>query len=119
MGSIAKRDSDLAKKISDLMFTYDDIILIADMGMQKLLQEIDENDLLMALKASTEEIKNKIFMNMSERRRQSIQNDIQTMPPVRLRDVQSAQGRIIATAKDMIQSGAVEIVRDSVQEVFV
>jgi flagellar motor switch protein FliG len=101
------------------MFTYDNIIFITDIGIQKLLQEVDENDLLMALKASTEEIINKIFMNMSERRRQSIQNDLQTMPPVRLRDVQAAQGRILATAKEMIQSGTIEVVRDSVQEVFV
>jgi len=117
--SITKRDPKLADKISDLMFTYDNIILINDMGVQKLLHEIDENDLLMALKASTDEIKNKIFINMSERRRQSIQDDLQTMPPVRLRDVQSAQGRILATAKEMVQSGLVEFVRDSLQEVFV
>ena len=116
---ITKRDPELANKISDLMFTYDNIIFITDIGIQKLLQEVDENDLLMALKASTEEIINKIFMNMSERRRQSIQNDLQTMPPVRLRDVQAAQGRILATAKEMIQSGTIEVVRDSVQEVFV
>ena len=119
MESITKRDPELADKISDLMFTYDDIIFINDRGVQKLLQEIDENDLLMSLKASTEEIKNKIFINMSERRRQSIQDDLQTMPPVRLRDVQSAQGRILATAKEMVQSGLVEFVRDSLQEVFV
>jgi flagellar motor switch protein FliG len=89
------------------------------MGMQKLLQEIDENDLLMALKASTDDIKNKIFKNMSERRRQSIQDDLETMPPVRLKDVQTAQGRILDTAKEMIQSGVIEIVRDAVQEIFV
>ncbi|HGJ65625.1 TPA: flagellar motor switch protein FliG [bacterium] len=119
MEFITKQDPELAEKISDLMFTYDDIILINDLGIQKLLQEIDENDLLMALKASTEEIKAKLFKNMSERRRQSIQDDLMTMPPVRLRDVQSAQGRILATAKEMIQAGLIEIVRDAVQEVFV
>jgi len=119
METVEKRDPGLADKISNLMFMYDDIIFITDMGIQRLLQEVDENDLLMALKASTEEIINKIFMNMSERRRQSIQNDLQTMPPVRLRDVQAAQGRILATAKEMIQSETIEVVRDSVQEVFV
>jgi flagellar motor switch protein FliG len=119
MDSITKQDPQLAEKISDLMFTYDDIILVADMGIQRLIQEIDDNDLLMALKASTEEIKNKIFRNVSERRRQSIQDDLETMPPVRLRDVQIAQGRILDTAKEMIQSGVIEIVRDTVQEIFV
>lgn len=119
MESIARQDAELAEKISDLMFTYDDIVLITDIGVQKLLQEVDENDLLMALKASTEEIKNKFFKNMSERRRQSIQEDLETMPPVRLRDVQSAQGRILDIAKEMIQSGTIEVVRDTVQEIFV
>jgi len=119
MESVAKHDPDLAEKISNLMFTYDDIVLINDIGIQKLLQSIDENDLLMALKASTDEIKDKIFINMSERRRQSIQSDLQIMPPVRLRDVQSAQSRILATAKEMIQAGIIEVVRDSIQEVFV
>ncbi len=119
MESIARQDAELAERISDLMFTYDDIVLINDIGVQKLLQEIDENDLLMALKASTEEIKNKFFKNMSERRRQSIQEDLETMPPVRLRDVQSAQGRILDIAKEMIQSGAIEVIRDTVEEIFV
>lgn len=119
MESIGKIDPELAESISDLMFTYDDIVLITDVGMQKLIQMIDENDLLMALKASTEEIKAKFMKNMSERRRQGIQEDLEVMPPVRLKDVQAAQGRILGIAKDLIQSGAIEVVRDSVQEVFI
>lgn len=119
MESVAKIDSKLAESISDLMFTYDDIVLITDVGMQKLIQMIDENDLLMALKASTDEIKAKFMKNMSERRRQGIQDDLAIMPPVRLKDVQAAQGRILGIAKDLIQSGAIEVVRDSVQEVFI
>ncbi|MDQ1317307.1 MAG: Flagellar motor switch protein FliG [Candidatus Poribacteria bacterium] len=117
--SITKHDPNLADKISNLMFTYDNIVFITNVGIQKLLQEIDENDLLMALKASTEKIRSKIYKNMSERRRQSIQDDLQTMPPVRLKDVQAAQGRILETAKEMIQSGMVEVIRDSVQETYV
>lgn len=119
MESIGKIDAQLAESISDLMFTYDDIVLITDTGIQKLIQMIDENDLLMALRASTEDIKAKFMKNMSERRRQSIQEDLEVMPPVRLKDVQAAQGRILGIAKDLIQSGAIEVVRDSVQEVFI
>jgi len=119
MDSIANINPDLAEKISDLMFTYDDVVLITDAGVQKLLQMVDENDLLMALKASTEEIKAKFYKNMSERRRQMIQEDLKNMPPVRLRDVQAAQSRLLATVKELVASGEIEIVRDMVQEVFV
>lgn len=117
--SITKVDPDLAEQISNLMFTYDDLVLISDMGIQRLLQAVDENDLLLALKASPEEVKAKLLKNMSERRRQSIMEDLSMMPPVRLRDVQAAQGRILLIAKELIQSGVIEVIRDSSSEVFV
>ena len=101
------------------MFTYDDIISIPDTGIQKLLQEIDESDLLMALKASTEAIETKLFRNMSDRRRQSIQEDLEGMPPVRLKDALAAQKRILAAAKEMSQSGKIEVVREKQEEIYV
>ena len=119
MDSISDTDPELAERISELMFTYDDIVMITDVGMQRLLQEVDEKDLLMALKASVEAIKVRIFKNMSARRRQMIQEDLESMPAVRLKDVLAAQKRVLAVAKEMIQSGEIEIVRDEKQEVLV
>ena len=110
---------DLAEEISDLMFTYDDIVMITDPGIQRLLQEVDENDLLMALKASTEKIKTKILKNMSERRRQTILSDLEGLPPARLKDVLAAQKRILAVAKELSQSGKIEIIREPGQEVYI
>jgi len=119
MDWISDTDPDLARQISDLMFTYDDVTSITGVGMQKLLQEIDENDLLLALKASTEEMKAKFFRNMSERRREMIQKDFETMPLVRLKDVQTAQQRVLDAAKEMILSGEIEVVRHAEQDIMI
>ncbi len=119
MGSISDADPVLAKEISDYMFMYDDISLIRDTGVQKLLQEVNENDLLMALRASTDLIKNKFLNNMSERRREFVKEDLETLPPVRLKDALAAQKRILTIAKEMSQTGKIEIVREAEAEVLV
>lgn len=119
MESITDVDPELAEEISDYMFTYDDIALITDAGIQKLLQDVNENDLLMALRASTELIKNKFLNNVSERRRESIKGDLETLPPVRLKDALAAQKRILTTAKEMSQSGKIEIIRETEEDELV
>ncbi len=118
MESIGEVDQELADSISDLMFTYDDIVMVTDAGIQILVQEVPENDLLMALKASTETIKTKFFKNISERKRQSIQEDLAAMPPARLKDVLAAQKRILSIVKEMSQTGKIEIVREG-EEILV
>ncbi|MFC1715138.1 flagellar motor switch protein FliG [Candidatus Poribacteria bacterium] len=117
--SISQADSDLAEEISDLMFTYDDVVMITDAGIQKLVQEVNESDLIMALRASTDLIKNKFLNNMSERKRETIQEDLDNLPPVRLKDALAAQRQILTVAKEMSQSGKIEILRDKNEEVFV
>lgn len=116
METISGDDPDLAEQISDHMFTYEDVIMITNTGIQRLLQDVNENDLLLALRASTDAIKNKFLNNLSERRRQSIMGDLEGLPPVRLKDALAAQKRILAVAKEMTQSGKIEIVRDSEDE---
>ncbi len=119
MESISDSDPTLAEEISDYMFTYDDIVLITDTGVQVLLQDVNENDLLMALRASTDIIKNKLLNNMSERRRQSTIEDMESLPPVRLKDALAAQKRILTIAKEMSQSGKIEIIREPESEVLI
>lgn len=119
MQSITNEDPTLAEEISDFMFTYDDVIQITDPGIQRLIQGVNENDLIMALRASTDLVKNKFLNNMSERRRQAIQDDLENLPPVRLKDVLAAQRRILSTAKELSQSGVIEIVRENQEEEFV
>jgi flagellar motor switch protein FliG len=119
MDSISHMDPELAEGISDLMFTYEDVILITDTGIQMLLQEVDDGDLIMSLRASTDVIKNKFLKNMSERRREMTQEDLDTLPPVRLKDALAAQRRIVTVAKEMSQSGKIEVIREKNEDVFV
>lgn len=119
MESIVEFDPELAQEISDHMFTYEDIVTITDTGLQLLIQTVLESDLVMALKASPESIRTKFLSNMSQRKRQTIQEDLDNIPPVRLKDAQAAQKRILNLTKELIQSGKIEIIRDTEQEVFV
>ncbi|MBM3282710.1 MAG: flagellar motor switch protein FliG [Euryarchaeota archaeon] len=119
MGSLNDMDPDIASRISELMFTYDDIITITDSGIQRLIQELDEKVLLMALKASTETIKAKILNNMSQRRRDTTQEDLESMPPVKLKDALDAQRTILSVIKRLSQSGMIEIMRDKEDEAYI
>jgi flagellar motor switch protein FliG len=119
METISNTDPQLADRISELMFTYDDIVMITDTGIQRLIQELDEKDLLMALKASTEPIRAKLFKNMSQRRRETIQEDLESMPPVKLKDAMSAQRRILTVVKELSKSGMIEMIREEEQEDYV
>lgn len=119
MKEISEEDQTLAEEIADLMFTYDDIVMITDAGIQTLVREVDAQDLVMALRASTEVIKNKFLDNVSERRREVIHDDIDNMPPVRLKDALAAQRRILTQAKAMSVAGTIEIIRDQYEDVFV
>lgn len=119
METISNTDPQLADRISELMFTYDDIVMITDTGIQRLIQELDEKDLLMALKASTEPIRAKLFKNMSQRRRETVQEDLESMPPVKLKDALAAQRRILAAVKELSKAGMIEMIREEEQEDYV
>jgi flagellar motor switch protein FliG len=119
MGSLSNTDSEMAERIADLMFTYDDIITITDISIQRLIQQLDENDLLMALKASTESIKAKFLNNMSQRRRETTEEDLKDMPPVKLKDALAAQRKILSVVKQLDQSGVIEIIREKDDEDYV
>ncbi|MGC8846799.1 MAG: FliG C-terminal domain-containing protein, partial [Candidatus Hydrogenedens sp.] len=100
-----EKDPDLANEINKLMFTFDDLIYVDDAGIQKALREIDSKDLALALKSSTDEVKDKIFKNMSERAREMLKEEIEFMGPVRLKNVEEAQQRIVAVIRRLEEAG--------------
>jgi len=102
---LQERDAELADEINKLMFTFDDLVYVDDSGIQKTLREIDSKDLALALKSAPEEIKEKIFKNMSERAREMLKEEIEFMGPVRLRNVEEAQQRIVAVVRRLEESG--------------
>jgi len=105
MADLEERDPELADEISRLMFTFDDLVYVDDTGIQKALREIDSKDLALALKATSEDVRDKILHNMSERAREMINEEIEFMGPVRLRNVEEAQQRIVGVIRQLEEAG--------------
>ncbi len=107
--TLEQDDPDLVEQIRRLMFVFEDILLVNDKGIQALLKEIDNNELALALKTASPEMKQKIFSNMSERAAQLIKEDMEYMGPVRLSDVEAAQQRIVDVVRRLEDAGEIII----------
>ncbi len=119
MGELEKRNPELATEIKNLMFVFEDISLLDDRSVQRLLREVDSKDLSMALKVATEELKEVIFRNMSERAAGLIMEELDFMGPVRLKDVEDAQLRIVESVRMLEEEGEVVISGRRGEEEFV
>ncbi|MEW6228310.1 MAG: flagellar motor switch protein FliG [Bacillota bacterium] len=109
----------LAEEVKNLMFVFEDITLLDDRAIQTFLKEIDMKDLALALKAASEEVKKRIFSNMSERAGEMLREDMEFMGPVRLRVVEEAQQRIVTVIRRLEESGDIIIARGAEDEVLV
>lgn len=109
LSTLSERDPELANEVRSLMFVFDDIVMVTDSGIQRVLKEIENKDLSLALKAANEEVKNKIFSNMSSRAGEMIKEEMEYMGPVRLRDVEAAQMRIVETIRRLEEAGEIVI----------
>ncbi len=109
MEGLEAEDPDLVEQIRRLMFVFEDILLVNDKGIQSVLKEIDNEELALALKTASEELKQKIFKNMSERAAQLIAEDMQYMGPVRVSDVEAAQQKIVDVVRRLEDSGDIII----------
>ena len=93
------------------MFVFEDVVMLSDRAIQKLLRETDYQCLALALKDTDDEVKEKIFRNMSKNAAKMLQEDIEYMGPVRLKDAEEAQGKIVATIRRLEDSGEIVISR--------
>ncbi len=109
MEAMEAEDPDLVEQIRRLMFVFEDILLVNDKGIQAILKEVDNDELSLALKTASDELKNKIFSNMSERAATLIQEDMDYMGPVRLKDVEVAQQKIVDVARRLEDAGEIII----------
>jgi len=109
MEGLEAEDPDLVESIRRLMFVFEDVLLVNDKGIQSVLKEIENDVLSLALKTASDELKNKIFKNMSERAAQLIQEDMQYMGPVRVSDVEGAQQKIVDVVRRLEDSGEIVI----------
>lgn len=113
------RDPELAEDIRKLMFVFEDLVKIENKGMQVLLKEIPNDKLLLALKTANEEIRDKIFSNMSKRAADMLKEDLELMGPSRISDVEAAQTEIINIAKRLEQTGQILIDRGGAEDALV
>ncbi len=109
MEGLEAEDPDLVEQIRRLMFVFEDILLVNDKGIQSVLKEVDNDELALALKTASEDLKQKIFKNMSERAAQLIQEDMQYMGPVRVSDVEAAQQKIVDIVRRLEDAGEIII----------
>jgi flagellar motor switch protein FliG len=106
---LEEQNPDLSNEIKKLMFMFEDIVSIDDRGIQQILKEVDNKELAMALKTASEDVKNKIFKNMSKRASEAIREEMEYMGPVRLRQVEEAQQRIVAIIRKLEEAGEIII----------
>jgi flagellar motor switch protein FliG len=105
MEHMRKVDEGLVARIEDLMIVFENLLGVDDRGMQELLRQVQSESLLLALKGADEELKAKIFRNMSQRAAEMLKDDLEARGPVRLADVEAAQKEILAVARQMASEG--------------
>lgn len=110
---------DLAEEIRRRMFVFEDILTLDNRSVQRTLREVDNQDLTMALKGASDEVKKRIFENMSKRQAEMVNEDMEYMGPVRLRDVEEAQQKIVNIIRKLEDAGEIIISRGGGDEIIV
>ena len=112
-------DPELADEIRKKMFVFEDILSLDDRAIQRVLRDIDNNDIAVALKNANEEVQNVIFRNLSKRLAAMIKEDMDFMGPVRLKDVEDAQQKIVNNIRKLEDAGEIVIARGGGDEIVV
>lgn len=119
MEALEVQDPELAEEIKKLMFVFEDIVMLDNRSVQRVLREVESQDLALALKGASSEVAQKIFSNMSSRAAEMLKEDIEFMGPVRLRDVEEAQQRIVNVIRRLEEAGEIVIARGGGDEIIV
>lgn len=109
--TLEEDDPDLAEEIKKKMFVFEDIITLDDKSIQKVMRNVDNNDLSKALKSVDPEVQDKIFRNMSKRAAQMLRDDMEFMGPVRLKEVEEAQQKIVSVIRKLEEQGEIVVAR--------
>ncbi|MBF0558948.1 MAG: flagellar motor switch protein FliG [Nitrospirae bacterium] len=117
--NIEEKDQILADEIRKLMFTFDDLVIIDDRGIQMILKEITTDDLALSLKMAADELKSKIFRNMSQRAVQILKEEIESKGAVRLSDVEKAQMNVVRVARRLEEEGKIVVGGKGGEEIVV
>lgn len=119
METLEIEDTDLAEEIRKRMFVFEDILTLDNRSIQRFLRDVENNQLAIALKGATEDVKKAIYSNMSKRLSEMIKEDIEFMGPVRLKDVEEAQQKIVNIIRKLEDAGEIVISRGGGDEIIV
>lgn len=117
--TLEEEDPDLAEEIKKRMFVFEDIVLLGDKDIQKVLREVDSTELAKALKGVNSEVQDKIFRNMSKRASAVLKEDMDFMGPIRLKDVEESQQKIVSIIRKLEDAGDITIARAGEDELVV
>ncbi|MGM0437991.1 MAG: flagellar motor switch protein FliG [Bacillota bacterium] len=112
-------DPELAEEIRQRMFVFEDITVLSDQAIQLVVRQVDSHDIALALKTASDEVKEKLLSNMSSRAREMLEEDMEYMGPVRVREVEEAQQGIVNVIRELEDSGEIVIARGEESEVVV
>ncbi len=117
--TLEDENQELAVEIKKLMFTFDDVTILDDRAIQQVLKEIDMKELAVALKGANEEVKNKIFENISSRAADNIREDMEFMGPVRVKQVEESQQKIVSVIRRLEESGEIQVARGGEEDMMI
>jgi flagellar motor switch protein FliG len=106
---ISENDAELASKIQDKMFVFEDLVGLTAPDMQTVLREVQSDQLLLALRGASNDLKEKIYGNMSKRAAEILRDDLEASPPAKLSDVEGAQKEILTSVKQLLDSGQIQL----------
>jgi flagellar motor switch protein FliG len=119
LSSLEEADWDAAERIKTLMFTFEDLQKLDKPSTQTLLRNVDQEILILAMKGANEAARDFFFSNMSERASKLMRDDLEVMGPVRLKDVDDAQTKMITTAKELASKGEIVITKSGTDDELV
>ncbi|WP_223700236.1 flagellar motor switch protein FliG [Sutcliffiella deserti] len=113
------QDPELAEEIKKRMFVFEDIVTLDNMAIQRVIRDVENEDLMLALKVASEEVKDIVFKNMSKRMVETMKDDMEYMGPVRLKDVEESQSRIVGIIRKLEEAGEIVIARGGGDDIIV
>ncbi|MBO8155240.1 MAG: flagellar motor switch protein FliG [Bacillaceae bacterium] len=119
LDELETQDPELAEEIKKRMFVFEDIVTLDNRSIQRVIREVDNEDLMLSLKVASEEVKEVLFKNMSKRMADTFKEEMEFMGPVRLRDVEEAQTRIVSTIRRLEEMGEIVVARGGGDDIIV
>lgn len=119
LDSLEIQDPELAEEIKKRMFVFEDIVTLDNRAIQRVIRDCENEDLILALKVSSEEVREIVFKNMSQRMAESFRDEMEYLGPVRLRDVEEAQSRIVAVIRRLEDAGEIVVARGGGDDIIV